>query len=419
MTFREWQELTPENAAREIHARVHSRLSPPQQRAAIALLRPERELAEDFAASKATTPAAPLAGVPYFVKDLFDVAGLPMFAGSTFLPEVRRLPEKNGAAVAALNAAGAVVAGKTHLHEFAYGITGQNPHYGDCEHPRFPGRTTGGSSSGSAAAVAAGIVPLALGTDTGGSIRVPAAFCGLYGFRLRPVDSWICDAFPLAPTFDTAGWFTANIGDMRTMLDVFAAPRTSEREPRGCYLELADLNADVAAACRAAAARLAPVAPDSTSEDLVHGFSGALEAYHTTVAFEAWQAHQAWADRYRDRYDPVVWQRLIRGRSLSTWEIDAAAATRAAIRVLWTNFFAEYDFLVLPAAPAPALTPSEFSLENRNRILTLTAPASIGGLPVLTIPVPLPNGLSTGLQIIVNDPQSPVVSWALDRWSTM
>src|SRR5688500_4691761 len=178
MTFREWQELTPSAAARELHRRVAALLPPVQQRAVIAHLFTEDELATRFAAAPA---GSPLARVPFLVKDLFDVGGLPTFAGSTFLPEVRPTRAHDGAFVHAFANAGGVIAGKTHMHEFAYGITGENPNYGDCEHPHFPGRTTGGSSSGSAAAVAAGIVPLALGSDTGGSVRVPAAFCGLFG----------------------------------------------------------------------------------------------------------------------------------------------------------------------------------------------------------------------------------------------
>jgi len=410
MTIRDWQQLDPAAAARELHARVHSRLSPAQQRAAIAVLRPEAELAADFAAQKST--AAPLAGVPYFTKDLFDVAALPTFAGSTFLPEVRHA-DRDGAATRALREAGAVLAGKTHLHEFAYGITGENPHYGDCEHPHFPGRTTGGSSSGSAAVVAAGIVPLALGTDTGGSVRVPAAFCGLFGFRLQPGEPWIRDAFPLAPTFDTAGWFTATLEDMRLALDTFVGLRPSTQPPRGCYFEPPGLDPDVSAACRAAAQRFAAPADSSTHAELTQGFAPALEAYHTTVAAEAWAAHESWADRYRDRYDPVVWQRLIRGRVLSKWQLEDAATARHAIHEVWTKFFLTHDFLVMPASPCPAPTKAECTQETRTRVITLTAPASIGALPVLTLPVPLSSGLTTGLQIIVNHPQSPVLPWAL------
>ena len=145
--------------------------------AVFAMLACEAEIAGRLVAD---TAKSELAGVPFVVKDLFDAAGWPTKAGSTFLEEERARPEGDGALVARLRAEGAVLAGKTQLHEFAYGITGENPHYGDVEHPRLPGRTSGGSSSGSAAAVAAGVVPLAFGTDTAGSIRVPAAFCGLF-----------------------------------------------------------------------------------------------------------------------------------------------------------------------------------------------------------------------------------------------
>lgn len=412
MTFRDWRQLAPAAAARELQHRVRTRLSLPQQRAAIALLPDEAELERHFASA---APHAPLSGVPYFLKDLFDVAGAPTFAGSTFLPEVRSTPQKESAIVRALREAGAVLAGKTHLHEFAYGITGENPHYGDCEHPHFPGRTTGGSSSGSAAVVAAGIVPLAIGSDTGGSIRLPAAFCGLFGFRLQPRDRLIADAFPLAPSFDTAGWFTANAEDMRLALAALVGLRTSQREPRGCYLELPGLDADVALACRDAAAHFAPPVEPAARADLLAGFARAAETYNTIVAQEAWDVHKIWAERFRDRYDPGVWQRLNRVRSLAPQQIDAAQLHLAASRVLWTKFFLTYDFLVLPASPFGALTKAGCTLENRNRILALTAPASLAGLPVLTVPVPLPSGLTTALQLVVNHPQSPVIPWALAR----
>ena len=412
MNFAEWQQLSPDEAARELLVRVRTRLPPAQQRAAIATLATEEQLGAQFSASGRK---GLLGGVPYFAKDLFDVAGLPTFAGSTFLPEVRPTPSQDSALIRAMSSAGAVLAGKTHLHEFAYGITGENPHYGDCEHPRFPGRTTAGSSSGSAAVVAAGITPLALGSDTGGSVRVPAAFCGLFGFRLTTRDQWISDAFPLAPSFDTAGWFTANATDMRTTIAAIVGLRTSEREPRGCYVESPDLDADVATACRAAAARFTATAEATVRDDLLHGFSQALEAYHTIVALEAWAVHQSWAERFRGRYDPVVWQRLNRVHSLTSEQIDAAPAGLTTLRLLWTKYFLTYDFLVMPATPCPALTKAECTLANRNRLLAVTAPVSLGGLPVLTVPVTLPSGLSTGLQIIVNHPQSPAVNWALEK----
>ncbi len=412
MTFRDWQQLPPPDAAREIHRRVRTALRPGQQRAVLAWLRPEEQLA----CVLASTPAgSPLGRVPYFAKDLFDAAGVPTLAGSTFLPELRPTPTRDSAIVAALGARGATLAGKTHMHEFAYGITGENPHYGDCEHPRFPGRTTGGSSSGSAAAVAAGIVPLALGSDTGGSVRVPAAYCGLFGFRLTPGDPWVRDAFPLAKSYDTAGWFTANASDLRASHAALVGAAVRTREPRGGWLELPGLDADVAAAFRAAAARLAPEVKATLRETLLRGFARSVETYNTTVAVEAWEVHRGWAERYRTRYSEGVWQRLNRAHDVTPAQRAATETETIAIRALWAGVFRDLDFLILPASPTAAPTKAEFTLENRMRILALTAPASIGGLPVLTIPVPLPSGLTTGLQIIVNDVRSPVVDWALDR----
>lgn len=417
MTFTDWQQLAPEAAAREVHTRAHARLSDAQRRAVFALLRPERELTEAFARAQEGAPSL-LRGVPWVAKDLFDVAGWPTYAGSTFLPEVRGMPTHDSHSVAAIHRTGAVLAGKTHLHEFAYGITGENPHYGDCERPGFPGRTTGGSSSGSAAAVAAGIVPLALGSDTGGSVRVPAAFCGLYGYRLTPRDSWIADAFPLAPSFDTAGWFTATAADLHAAnTALLGAIATPTRTPRGCYLPMPATDNEVSEACREAAERFAPRADAVTSEMLQHGFAPALESYHTTVALEAWETHRGWAERYRERYDPVVWPRLNRAHSLTAEQIGAAERGRASVIATWQEFFQSYDFLVLPATPCAALTKAACTLENRNRVITLTAPASIGGLPVLTIPLSLPGGLTTGLQIIVREPASGIVPWALARCS--
>lgn len=414
MTVREWQQLAPEAAAREVHTRVRTRLSPAQQRAAIAWLADEPRLSAEFAAAPHDVDH-PLGGIPFFAKDLFDLGGVPTFAGSTFLPEVRPTPASDGAFVRAVRHAGLVAAGKTHLHEFAYGITGENPHYGDCEHPDFPGRTSGGSSSGSAAVVAAGIAPLALGSDTGGSVRVPAAFCGLYGFRLAPADVWIRDAFPLSPTFDTAGWFTATAADMRLALGALVGLRSSHRALRGCYLEMPGLDPEVVHAARAAAEKFAPCADAATREELHQGFSRALDCYNTIVAIDAWHVHKSWAVRYQNRYDPVVWSRLNRIHALGSAQIEVAESTHAALRLLWSKFFLTFDYLILPASPCAALTKAECTFENRTRILALTAPASVGGLPVLTIPVPLSSGLTTGLQVVVNQPQSPAVDFALSR----
>ncbi|EIP98605.1 amidase, Asp-tRNAAsn/Glu-tRNAGln amidotransferase A subunit [Opitutaceae bacterium TAV1] len=413
LTIAAWRALSPAQAARRVHEAAN-RLAPGQRRAALASLLPEYTLAEQL---ERAPRSSPLGGVPCFLKDLWDVAGLPTLAGSTFLPEVRPAPPRESRLVSVLRDKGAVLAGKTHLHEFAFGLTGENPHYGDCEHPLAPGRTSGGSSSGSAVAVAAGLAPFAIGTDTGGSIRVPAAFCGLYGFRTVPHHEWIADAFPLAPGYDTAGWFTAHAGDMEILLtEMLGDGRRHERPLRGAWLELPGLDPEVSAAFRAGAGRLAPPLDDDHAAVLRAAFAPAAEVYGVLGAIEAWQVHAGWAERFAERYDPVVWQRLERARRLGPEQIGPARTALARLREAWAGFFDACDFLVLPASPCVALAKADCNPANRTRLLSLTAPASLGGLPVLTLPLALGGGpLGTGLQIVGRDLASPVFLHALRR----
>lgn len=435
MTFADWQSLSPEAAARLVHERVAA-LPPAQRRAALAWLAPEPRLAAGLSASRSSPSPAPrpLAGLPFAAKDLFDAAGLPTFAGSNFLPEVRHaasqgLAPADGDFIRDVRAAGAALAAKAHMHEFAYGITGENPHYGDCEIPGHPGRTTGGSSSGSALLVKAGVVPFALGTDTGGSIRVPAAFCGLHGFRLTPRHPWIADGYPLAESLDTPGFFTTNAADLRALLDALVpAPagdlkskisnlKSSEapRSLRGASLALPGLDPAVERAFRAAAQGLAEPLPESTAADLRALFAPAAELYAILGGAETWRLHAPFYERYRDRYDPNVRARIDRARTLAAADIDRAQANRDAITAAWASLFREYDYVVLPASPCPAITKAECTVEMRSRILGLTVPASMGGLPVLALPVPLPDagGLTTGLQVVVPTIHSPAIRHAL------
>lgn len=416
MSFAEWTQLSrsdPELAALTCRRRIDA-LPPDQQKAMFAWLAPPEALAASL--RRGLDTGGPLAGIPYLLKDLFSVRGVPTRAGSAFLHDVRPAPTANGALVTALDQAGAALAGATHLHEFAYGLTGENPHYGDVVHPRHPDRTSGGSSSGSAAAVAAGIVPLALGTDTGGSVRLPAAFCGLYGLRLAPHHAWIADAFPLSRRFDTAGWFTATPEDMFVTIEALIGKGTSERPLNGVYLGFDDwveADPDVARALGAAAERYAPAADSATRDELLAGFRGATQAYAVLQSIDAFDIHRDWLDPLKPRYGADVWQRIDRGRRWTATDLETAHIKLTALHLLWSRFFLTFDFLVLPATPFPALRKTDLTLENRNRILALATPASLGGLPVLTLPVPLESGLTSGLQVVVSTPVSPAISWIL------
>ncbi|RXK55619.1 amidase [Oleiharenicola lentus] len=444
-----WQNLSPDAAAREVHARVAA-LPDHLRRAAVAWLKPEPDLAHEFStggsvsAPTATDTAArprPLRGIPYLLKDLFDLAGVPTRAGSTFLDQVRPAPKTDSRIVQRLGELGAVCAGKTHLVEFASGLTGENPHYGDCPHPRFPNRLSGGSSSGSAALVAAGVAPLSIGTDTGGSVRVPAAWCGLHGFRLSPGDEFIRDAFPLAPTLDTAGWFTASAGDMLAVWQAWTGSRVGAKAttgsstlssrpagtqarlpdtpPRGCYLNARKLvpgmDPAVATACDYAAASLSAHADPVAEAALSLSWNHAVESYITIGMSEAHAVHRHWLAPYREHYDPVIWKRFTDAGHFPAADIARARERLAEVRSVFRDFFRAYDYLVLPAVPCVAPTKTEANLELRRNILTLTAPASLAGLPVLTIPVPLNSGLTAGLQIILPSADSPAVPWLLSR----
>src|SRR5215216_1836030 len=165
-------------------------------------------------------PEQPAEGIPLAVKDLFDTAGLRTTYGSIVYAD--HVPEKSAEAVSKLEAAGYANVGKTNLHEFAYGVTSANPHFGMVPNPAAPGRMAGGSSGGSAAALAAGLADAALGSDSGGSIRIPAACCGVVGFKPSYGLVSLAGCFPLAPSFDTAGPMATSVADCTAMMRALA-----------------------------------------------------------------------------------------------------------------------------------------------------------------------------------------------------
>ena len=152
-----------------------------------------------------------------------------------------------------------------------------------------------------------------------------------------------------------------------------------------------------------------------TRGELLAKFAPAAEVYGVLAGLESWKIHRKWAEKNRARYGPLVQDRLDRARGISQAQVAAVQPSHEAILLAWRSFFLAHDFLIIPATPFPALAKADCIPANRLRMLGLTTPASLGGLPVLTIPVPLPSGMSTGLQVIVNHPQSPAIPWVLAR----
>lgn len=378
-------------------------LAPDEQRSALCGLPDVATLMRRFEAAWPLREAA-LGGVPFLTKDLYFRAGEPTYAGSTFLPEEIGAPRTSSSLPAAFEAdAGAIECGRTQLNEFAFGLSGENPHYGDCPHPEHPDLLTGGSSSGAAFAVARGLVPFALATDTAGSIRVPCGYCGVWGLRLSPDIAPVGDIFPLSPGYDTQGWIARTAKDLRQV----SAAVLGEAPPAGAGLWAGDLGLaippDDLAAMRDIALRAGAQTDPAAAQLLQLACTEAAEAYQTLAGNAAARVHASWLERRRRDYDPVVWERLDAGRRRTYEELRAAEAVRARVADAFRTIFRRHHFIALPATFGGAVSKTAADAAHRHRLLALNAPASLAGLPAVTAPVKLPGGLTAGVQFLFPD----------------
>lgn len=378
-------------------------LSAAEQKAALCGLPDTRTLTRRFEDAWEQREAS-LGGVPFLTKDLYFRAGQPTYAGSTFLPSEIGLPRTNSTLPSAFQTdAGAIECGRTQLNEFAFGLSGENPHFGDCLHPSDTTRLAGGSSSGSAWAVARGIVPFALATDTAGSIRVPAAYCGVWGLRLSPDIAPIGDMFPLSPGYDTQGWLARSAQDL---IDVSTAV-LGEAPPAGAGLWAGDLGlgmpSEILAPMEAVARKVGAQTDPAAAELLRLACAEVAQAYPVLGGAAAARVHAPWLDRRQADYDPAVWARLDVGRRRTPEEIRAAEAVRSHVSAAFRAIFARHHYIVLPATEGPAVTKAACTDRHRHRLLALNAPATLAGLPLLAVPVKLANGLTAGVQILFPD----------------
>ena len=320
-------------------------------------------------------------GTPVAVKDLLDTAGLTTTYGSALF--VDHIPAESAAAVRRIEAAGYGVAGKTNLHEFAYGISSQNPHFGTVPNPAFPGRLAGGSSGGSAAAVAAGDVELALGTDSAGSIRIPAAWCGVVGFKpsygLVPADG----CFPLAPSFDVVGPIASTVEGceelMRALAPNFACDNLSQAlsELRVGVAWLEHAEPDVCAGVAAAAARF----PHRGVVDLP-----LAPANRADFMLEAADVHRALFPGNEELYGDNVRGKIERCLEVTDAEAAAARREREEYRERVGEVLAGYDLLMTPTVPFTAPPADVDELAIRGPGTMFTYPFSALGWPALALP---------------------------------
>ena len=325
-------------------------------------------------------------GLPISVKDCFDLAGSPTSCGVRFYRDRDREVSRDSWLVEQLRAAGAVITGKTHLHPLAYGITGENAEFGDCLQPSDSGALTGGSSSGAAASVQEGSAVAAIGTDTGGSIRAPAALCGLAGYRASLGRGNWRGAAHLAQSFDTMGWLFRDLQDAPYLAAPFAPAQGSEarRFTRFAFVDdsfLHDCEPEVAACFRGVIRELESLGLEARRIE-TGWWADAMDIYAPLQAVEAAQIH---AGNF-DEFAPAIRDRLMGGANLTPAEVSALRQRHEAFRARIDELFAAHELLLLPSIPVARLAAGADHSQTRMRLLRYTAPFSLAGTPTVAIP---------------------------------
>lgn len=353
----------------------------------------------------------PLHGIPVAVKDNIDTFDYITTYGSAHFEGFQ--PDRDALCVHRVREAGAVIIGKTLTHEFAYGPTGDRSLQGAARNPWDARCITGGSSAGSAAAVASGMVPLALGTDTGGSIRIPSALCGTVGFKPSfacvPVDG----VFPLSSSLDHVGPIANHVEDARLLFEVLAGragtPATHPQPLRVGWMtcpSFGPVDADVHQQVYGAAQQLFGDALQETDE-LHHLAAGMKDTLLTLQRAEAFEVH---AERMRDaphKFEQEVRERLEVSEEVRGWQYIRAQASQARYKAAMARLFEQYDLLVSPSVPITAtevnarkVRVGEQDIDVRAAVLSYTSAWNLTGLPALSLPVGHVRGMPVGLQVI-------------------
>lgn len=350
--------------------------------------------------------SGPLAGVTFGAKDIYDIAGHRTGFGSPDWLRTHEAAARTAPAVQRLLDAGATLVGKTHTDELTYSLNGENAHYGTPLNVNAPGRIPGGSSSGSAAAVAASLVDFALGSDTGGSVRAPASFCGVYG--LRPTHGRVSleGVCPLAASFDTAGWFARKPALLESVGDVLLGAPAGVTPGRLLFAEdaFALLDVRVAAVFQPAlarlAARLGPAENVTVSEA---GLRAWFDVFRTLQAGEIWAQHGAWVREVKPQLGPGVKQRIEWASTVTAEAMAAARQEREKIAAHLDALLGRNAVLVLPTVPdiAPVVNAPPASTDDfRARAMSLLCIAGLGGLPQLSLPYLTLDGCPLGVSLI-------------------
>ncbi len=351
--------------------------------------------------------SGPLAGLTCGIKDLYDIAGHQTGFGSPDWLATHGPAAGTAPTVQCLLDAGAQILGKTHTDELAYSLNGENPHYGTPVNVNAPGRIPGGSSSGSAAAVAAGLVDFALGSDTGGSVRAPAAFCGIFGVRPTHGRLSLDGACALAPSFDVAGWFARDAALLERVGRVLLADDKAAPPP-GALLFAQDgfalLGDAVAKAFEPVVERVIAVLGKPRNVTVAkEGLPQWFQVFRKLQGAEAWAQHAVWIARAKPRLGPGVRERFEWAATITAGEVAPLQERREEIARRMADLLKDNAVLVLPTVHAIAPlrnTPTAELDEFRGRAMSLLCIAGLARLPQISLPLAKFNGCPQGLSLV-------------------
>lgn len=355
-------------------------------------------------------PDGPLRGLTFAAKDIFDIAGQVTGCGNPDWARTHGPADNHAWAVQCWLDAGATLIGKTITDELVYSLNGQNAHYGTPTNSNAPGRIPGGSSSGSAAAVAGGVVDLALGSDTGGSVRIPASYCGLFGIRPTHGRISLAGVMALSPSFDTVGCFARDGGLLRRAAGLLLGESGEDpARPSGLIvaedafaLAVPDLQAALSPLVERLELQLGRAERVAVGEP-GGGLGKLMLAFRHLQGREVWRQHGEWITSAQPKFGPEIAERFDWARGLSEADEAAALPARTAFTERLDALLEGGRMLCLPTAAgaAPRVTASADDLiAHRSRTLSLTCIAGLAGLPQVTLPLAQLDGCPAGLSLI-------------------
>jgi len=358
------------------------------------------------------TASGILTNLTFSVKDVFSIKGYTNTAGNPDWFRTHKAANQTATVIETLLQAGATMKGTTHTDELMYSLNGENFHYGTPDNPKAPGHIPGGSSSGSAVAASAGVVDFTIGTDTGGSVRIPSSYCGIYGIRPTHGAVSVTGLIPLAESFDTVGWMAEDSEMLLKVGKVLLPDQSSEDEPFSNFILAEDawalaeeetrreLEGFIGVLKQVGNVKKAPISAE--------GLSVWADTFRIIQAIEIWEEHGNWVESVKPTFGPGISDRFVWASTLEKSEHSHQFEIKEEVRKKLSLFLGTEGVLVIPTAPAPAplkgLSDKELE-ERRTKTMQLSCIAGIAGLPQVTLPVANVDGKPVGLSLIANHNQ--------------